>query len=82
MPTTLKKLRDHIVMPPTLQKWKGQHAFALSIHSFITFYLVYKISQKVFLQSMIIERIHLQFCKKLLGVKQCAQNDLVYSDWS
>ena len=32
-----------------------------------------------FTRSMIIERIHLQFCKKkLLGDKQCAQHDFVY----
>ena len=27
-----------------------------------------------------IERVHLQFCKKLLGVKQCTQNNFIYGD--
>ena len=27
-----------------------------------------------------IERVHLQFCKKLLSVKQCTQNDFVYGE--
>ena len=27
-----------------------------------------------------IERVHLQFCKRLLGVKKCTQNDFVYGD--
>ena len=27
-----------------------------------------------------IERVHLQFCKKLLGVKQCTQNKFIYGD--
>ena len=29
---------------------------------------------------MPIERVHLQFCKKLLGVKQCTQNDFIYGE--
>ena len=29
---------------------------------------------------MITERIHLQFCKKLLRVKQCTQNDFIYGE--
>lgn len=33
-----------------------------------------------FSQSMVTERIHLQFCKKLLGVKQCTQNDFIYGE--
>ena len=33
-----------------------------------------------FTNSMIIERVHLQFCKRLLGVKQCTQNDFIYGD--
>ena len=33
-----------------------------------------------FTQSMITERIHLQLCKKLLGVKQCTQNDFIYGE--
>ena len=31
-------------------------------------------------QAMPIERVHLQFCKKLLGVKQCTQNDFIYGE--
>ena len=27
-----------------------------------------------------IERVHLQFCKKLLAVKQCTQNDFIYGE--
>ena len=27
-----------------------------------------------------IERVHLQFCKRLLSVKQCTQNDCVYGE--
>ena len=27
---------------------------------------------------MVIERVHLQFCKRLLGVKQTTQNDFIY----
>jgi len=26
------------------------------------------------------ERVHLQFCKRLLGVKRCTQNDFVYGE--
>ena len=33
-----------------------------------------------FSQAMVIERVHLQFCKKLLGVKQCTQNDFIYGE--
>ena len=33
-----------------------------------------------FTNSMIIERVHLQFCKRLLGVNQCTQNDFIYGD--
>ena len=33
-----------------------------------------------FSQAMPIERVHLQFCKKLLGVKQCTQNDFIYGE--
>ena len=29
---------------------------------------------------MVIERVHLQFCKKLLGVKQTTQNDFIYGE--
>ena len=31
-------------------------------------------------QAMPIERVHVQFCKKLLGVKQCTQNDFIYGE--
>ena len=27
-----------------------------------------------------IETVHLQFCKRLLGIKQCRQNDFVYGE--
>ena len=27
-----------------------------------------------------IETVHLQFCKRLLGVKQCSQNDFIYGE--
>ena len=27
-----------------------------------------------------IERVHLQFCRRLLGVKKCTQNDFVYGE--
>ena len=33
-----------------------------------------------FTNSMISERVHLQFCKRLLGVKQCTQNNFIYGD--
>ena len=33
-----------------------------------------------FTTSMITERVHLQFSKKQLGVKQCTQNDFVYGE--
>ena len=34
-----------------------------------------------FSQAMVIERVHLQFCKKLLGVKQTTQNDFIYGEF-
>ena len=33
-----------------------------------------------FAQGTCIERVHLQFCKRLLGVKKCTQNDFVYGE--
>ncbi len=27
-----------------------------------------------------LKRVHLQFCKSLLGVKKCTQNDVVYGE--
>ena len=33
-----------------------------------------------FTTSMITERVHLQFSKKQLGIKQCTQNDFVYGE--
>ena len=33
-----------------------------------------------FSQAMVIERVHLQFCKKILGVKQCTQNGFIYGE--
>ena len=33
-----------------------------------------------FAQCACIERVHLQFCKRLLGVKKCTQNDFVYGE--
>ena len=33
-----------------------------------------------FCQSNTVERVHLQFCKKLLGVKKTTQNDFVYGE--
>ena len=33
-----------------------------------------------FIQANSIERVHLQFCKKLLGVKKTTQNDFVYGE--
>ncbi len=33
-----------------------------------------------FFQANKIERVHLQFCKRLLGVKRCTQNDFVYGE--
>ncbi len=33
-----------------------------------------------FFQANQIERVHLQFCKRLLGVKRCTQNDFVYGE--
>ena len=29
---------------------------------------------------MSIERVHMQFCKQILGVKRCIQNDFVYGE--
>ena len=34
-----------------------------------------------FCQANAIERVHMQFCKKLLGVKKTKQNDFVYGSW-
>ena len=28
-----------------------------------------------------IESVHLQFCKRILGVKQCSQNDFIYGEF-
>ena len=33
-----------------------------------------------FSQAMPIKRVHLQFSKKILGVKQCTQNDFIYGE--
>lgn len=33
-----------------------------------------------FIQAKAVERVHLQFCKKLLGVKKTTQNDFVYGE--
>ena len=33
-----------------------------------------------FTNSKIIEKVHLQFCKRLLGVTQCTQNDFIYGE--
>ena len=33
-----------------------------------------------FAEATHIERVHLQFCNKLLSVKQCMQNDFVYGE--
>ena len=33
-----------------------------------------------FAQGACTERVHLQFCKRLLGVKRCTQNDFVYGE--
>ena len=33
-----------------------------------------------FYKSTAIETVHLQFCKKLLGVKQTTQNDFIYGE--
>ncbi len=33
-----------------------------------------------FCQAQQIERIHLKFCKRLLGVKLCTQNDFIYGE--
>ena len=33
-----------------------------------------------FFQTNQIERIHLQFCKRLLGVKKCIQNNFIYGE--
>lgn len=35
----------------------------------------------MFKQANCIERIHLQYCKKLLGVKKTTQNDFVYGEF-
>ena len=34
----------------------------------------------VFIQGNAIERVHLQFCKRLLGVKKTTQNDFIYGE--
>ena len=33
-----------------------------------------------FIPANTVERVHLQFCKKILGVKKCTQNDFVYGE--
>ena len=33
-----------------------------------------------FIQANAIERVHLQFCKRLLGVKKTTQNDFIYGE--
>jgi hypothetical protein len=33
-----------------------------------------------FITGPALERVHLQFCKRLLGVKQCTQNDFIYGE--
>ena len=33
-----------------------------------------------FCQANVIDRVHLQFCKKILGVKKTTQNDFVYGE--
>jgi len=33
-----------------------------------------------FSSGMSIERVHMQFCKQILGVKRCTQNDFVYGE--
>jgi len=33
-----------------------------------------------FFKALPIERVHMQFCKQLLGVKKCTQNDFVYGE--
>ena len=33
-----------------------------------------------FVKGLPIERVHLQYCKQILGVKRCTQNDFVYRE--
>ena len=33
-----------------------------------------------FIQGILVERMHLKFCKQLLGVKQTTQNDFIYGE--
>ena len=33
-----------------------------------------------FIQGLLVERMHLKFCKQLLGVKQTTQNDFIYGE--
>ena len=33
-----------------------------------------------FIEGKSLERVHLQFCKQLLGVKESTQNDFVYGE--
>jgi len=33
-----------------------------------------------FVEGTQIERVHMQFCKKLLGVKKSTQNDFIYGE--
>ena len=33
-----------------------------------------------FFSGMSIERVHMQFCKQIIGVKRCTQNDCVYGE--
>ena len=42
--------------------------------------LIYSSEVLGFYKSKSIETVHLQLCKKLLGVKQTAQNDFVYGE--
>ena len=42
--------------------------------------LSYRFEVWVFNQGTAIERVHLKFCKQLLGLKQCAQNDFIYGE--
>ena len=34
-----------------------------------------------FFKGSAVERVHLQFCKRLLGVKKTTQNDFVYGEF-
>ena len=52
------------------------HLFDKLIHPILT----YSAEVWGFTTSMITERVHLQFPKKQLGVKQCTQNDFVYGE--